>query len=80
MFARQHRLGSLLPNQEDADGVRRPSERGSVHPISVLEFTNKNEVAGSLSYVRDKSLKLGSCLHVWVNHSLLIIAPATILL
>ena len=39
--------GSLLPNQEDTDGVRRPPleglEGGSAHPISVLELT-KNEV------------------------------------
>ena len=51
--ARQHNSGtdSLLPNREDADGVRRtektlvgcadppsPLLRGSVHPIRVLEF------------------------------------------
>ena len=38
--------GSLLPNREYADEVRRPpEEEGSAHTISVLELTN-TEVDG----------------------------------
>ena len=42
MRARQHKWGSLLPNREDTDGVRRiPLLRGSVQLLSSLKKKRK---------------------------------------